>query len=70
MKQYFILFIGFLLISYQQINSQEVPYQKDIQNFQKTDKSEAPVLFVGSSSFTLWKDVQDYFPGFRLYIFL
>src|SRR5450432_3003444 len=42
------------------------PFFSDIQNFKKQDSIDpAPqhaILFVGSSSFTKWKDVQDYFP--------
>lgn len=43
------------------------PFREDIVNFRKQDSLSAPpahpVLFVGSSSFTLWQDVQSYFPG-------
>jgi lysophospholipase L1-like esterase len=43
------------------------PFREDIVNFKKQDSLSAPpphpVLFVGSSSFTLWQDVQSYFPG-------
>lgn len=42
------------------------PYWNDIQAFKKLDSTAFPgtgkILFVGSSSFTYWKDVQDYFP--------
>lgn len=42
------------------------PYWEDIQAFKKQDADSMPpknaTLFVGSSSFTNWKDVQDYFP--------
>jgi lysophospholipase L1-like esterase len=42
------------------------PFYEDIQVFKKQDKDSMPpkkaTLFVGSSSFTNWKDVQDYFP--------
>jgi lysophospholipase L1-like esterase len=44
-----------------------LPFFSDIQNFKKQDSINPPsqhaILFVGSSSFTKWKDVQDYFPG-------
>ncbi|SFH11694.1 GDSL-type esterase/lipase family protein [Pedobacter insulae] len=47
-------------------NAQEAPFFKDIQNFKKKDSVQFPpkkaILFVGSSTFTNWKDVQDYFP--------
>lgn len=43
------------------------PFINEINYFKKTDSLHTPpanpILFVGSSSFTLWKDVQDYFPG-------
>lgn len=42
------------------------PYAKEIADFKKQDSLSFPesgqILFVGSSSFTLWKDVQQYFP--------
>lgn len=42
-------------------------FYDDIQNFKKTDSAAfqgtGKILFVGSSSFTNWKDVQNYFPG-------
>jgi lysophospholipase L1-like esterase len=47
-------------------NAQETPFYKEIQNFKKKDSVQFPpkkaVLFVGSSTFTKWTDVQDYFP--------
>jgi len=46
------------------------PFWKDIQNFKKQDSISFPpknaILLIGSSSFTKWKDVQDYFPGFTI----
>jgi lysophospholipase L1-like esterase len=46
------------------------PFYNDIQNFKKQDSIDPPpqhaVLFVGSSSFTKWKDAQDYFPGTKI----
>ena len=45
-------------------------YWNDIQAFKKQDSASFPgrgkILFVGSSSFTNWKDVQRYFPGYPL----
>jgi len=42
------------------------PFYKDIQAFKKQDSTNFPpkkaILFIGSSSFTKWVDVQDYFP--------
>ena len=46
------------------------PFWDDIQAFKKQDSVQPPpqhaILFVGSSSFTKWKDVQDYFPGYTI----
>ena len=46
------------------------PFWNDIQNFKKQDSISFPpknaILFIGSSSFTLWKDVQNYFPGYTI----
>lgn len=42
----------------------------DIENFKKSDGLQPPpkgaILFVGSSSFTKWTNVQDYFPGYTI----
>jgi lysophospholipase L1-like esterase len=46
------------------------PLWGDIQEFKKQDSVSFPpknaILFIGSSSFTLWTDVQDYFPGYTI----
>ena len=46
------------------------PFWNDIQNFKKQDSILFPpkdaILFIGSSSFTNWKDVQNYFPGYTI----
>lgn len=46
------------------------PFKEDIDNFKKHDSIKFPqknsILFVGSSSFTKWVDVQDYFPGYAI----
>jgi lysophospholipase L1-like esterase len=46
------------------------PFYNDIQNFKKQDSINPPpqhaVLFVGSSSFTKWTDVQNYFPNIKI----
>ncbi|MBA4166272.1 MAG: G-D-S-L family lipolytic protein [Chitinophagaceae bacterium] len=45
-------------------------FQKEINEFKEHDKKNFPpknaILFVGSSSFTKWTDVQDYFPGYTI----
>jgi lysophospholipase L1-like esterase len=46
------------------------PFRKEIDAFKKKDSVQMPapnsILFVGSSSFTKWTDVQDYFPGYPI----
>lgn len=46
------------------------PFRKEIDAFKKKDSAQMPaknsILFVGSSSFTKWTDVQDYFPGYPI----
>jgi len=42
------------------------PFRKEVYGFKKEDSLRKPhvdaVLFIGSSSFTIWKDMADYFP--------
>ena len=46
------------------------PFIRDIERFRELDKLESPppkpVLFIGSSSFTNWKDVAQWFPEHRI----
>ncbi|RYY00974.1 MAG: G-D-S-L family lipolytic protein [Gammaproteobacteria bacterium] len=46
------------------------PFWNDIIAFKKQDASQPPpansILFVGSSSFTRWMDVKNYFPGYPI----
>jgi len=65
-----ILLLSFaFLISYQS-NAQQPAFWNDIQNFKKQDSTNPPpqhaILFVGSSSFTKWTDVQSYFPSYPI----
>ncbi|MEJ5993818.1 GDSL-type esterase/lipase family protein [Pedobacter sp. Du54] len=59
----FVLFLCAFVFA----NAQEAPFYKEIQNFKKKDSIQFPpknaVLFVGSSTFTKWTDVQAYFPN-------
>ena len=64
------IFSVFLLLSFALIFSQEEKkpmYWQEIQNFKKIDSESAPpknaILLIGSSSFTKWQDVNDYFLG-------
>ena len=49
---------------------QHPPFWDDVQQFEKQDSLHFPgkgkILFVGSSSFTKWTDVQDYFPSYPI----
>lgn len=60
----FFLLCTFALQSLQA--QQAPPFYSDIQSFKKQDSIHFPprhaILFVGSSSFTKWVDVQNYFP--------
>lgn len=46
------------------------PFRKEIDAFRRKDSLEKPapnsILFTGSSSFTKWTDVKDYFPGYPI----
>lgn len=47
-----------------------LPFQKEIEAFKKEDSKAMPaansILLIGSSSFTKWTDVQNYFPDFPI----
>ena len=51
-------------------NAQLAPFHADIQHFKTLDSIQFPpknaILFIGSSSFTKWTDVQNYFPGYTI----
>lgn len=51
----------------QEQNDPQTMWGKSIAHFDSLDAAATPetggVLFLGSSSFTIWKDVNDYFPG-------
>ena len=61
----FLLFVHVLAAQ-----NQKRPFWDDIQAFKKQDSVHHPIhhsiLFIGSSSFTKWTDVQDYFPGYAI----
>jgi lysophospholipase L1-like esterase len=65
------LSILFLLISTTLLSQNSKPaFWDDIQAFKKQDSVQFPakgqILFTGSSSFTNWKDVNEYFPGYHI----
>jgi lysophospholipase L1-like esterase len=66
-----INFILFFLFTYSSIFTQNKPaFWNEIQAFKKQDSISMPakgqILFVGSSSFTKWTDVQEYFPNYKI----
>lgn len=66
MKQISLLLLAAILM----VNGlgQQPPFYKEIQQFKQMDKEHAPekggILFIGSSSFTFWSDLQESFPGY------
>lgn len=60
------LFLFLLLLHVAGAQGQKPAYWNDVQKFKQQDSIAFPgtgkILFVGSSSFTNWKDVQNYFP--------
>ena len=64
-----VVLLVFLLPTH--IFAQEgLPFLKDIQRFKQLDSVQKPpsnaILLIGSSSFTRWTDVQDYFKGYTI----
>lgn len=63
------IFSAFLLLTFMLFFSQEKKpmYWQEIQNFKKLNQETAlpknAILLIGSSSFTKWQDVSEYFPG-------
>lgn len=70
MLKYFFLGLGFFCSAVVFAQTVVPPFWDEIQAFKKEDSLQPPpqnaILFVGSSSFQKWRDVQDYFPGYTL----
>lgn len=68
MKKLKLILAVIALVFFGNTNAQ--PFAEDIAAFRKQDSISFPgtgkILFVGSSSFTMWKDVQNYFPGYPI----
>ena len=60
------LFIAYGIVA----QTAQPPFRKEIDAFKKKDSLQMPaaksILLIGSSSFTKWTDVQDYFPGYPM----
>lgn len=69
MKKFALLVSVFISVFSLRIFAQH-PFETDIRAFKIEDSLHKPpqhaILFVGSSSFTKWKDVQSYFPGYTI----
>jgi lysophospholipase L1-like esterase len=66
-----ILLLITFCFTIQIVEAQTSPaFWSEITAFKKKDSIQQPptnaILFVGSSSFTKWQDVQDYFPGYSI----
>lgn len=66
-----VYFLGLLLLFLGKISfAQKPPFYQDIEHFKQLDEKNFPekneILFVGSSSFTKWTDVQTYFPNYKI----
>lgn len=68
--QYRIICLVILVFAFQSLPAQQAPFYDEIQQFKKQDSISFPpknaILFVGSSSFQKWHDVQSYFPGYKI----
>lgn len=69
MKKPVLLFI-LIIIATVAFTQTATPFRKEIDAFLKADSIAWPekkqILFVGSSSFTFWKDIKDYFPAYPI----
>ncbi len=63
------LFLGLtFLLTFSLVYAQ--PFSREFNQFHREDSITFPakgqILFIGSSSFTIWQDVSDYFPGYHI----
>ncbi len=70
MKAILNIVVAFFLFTTSVSAQEKIPYWNEVQAFKKTDSIQFPaanqILFIGSSSFTMWKDVKDYFPKHKI----
>lgn len=66
----FIICVIIAVFAFQSVYAQQQPFYDEIQQFKKQDSisflPKNAILFVGSSSFQKWKDVQSYFPDYTI----
>lgn len=67
---FLILLTGILFISNTIFAQGKLAFWNEVQSFKKIDSASFPkpnqILFIGSSSFVMWKDVQQYFPEYQI----
>ena len=70
MKKLFLLFLLIPVLSFTARSQGNIPFWKEVQALKQKDSLSFPAagqtLFIGSSSFTMWKDAQDYFPKHKI----
>ena len=70
MKNVKLVLLFLLCANLLHAQQQKPPFWDDIRAFKKEDSVHHPaknaILFIGSSSFTKWTDVADYFPGHKI----
>src|SRR5687767_4486166 len=66
----FKLVLSLLILFYTGTSVLAQPFADDIAAFKKQDSIKFPaknsILFIGSSSFTMWNDIRNYFPGYPI----
>lgn len=67
--RYLTLFLLYLCLT-SCLRAQDAPFSEEIAAFKKADSVHFPptnaILFIGSSSFRKWEDVQEYFPKYTI----
>lgn len=70
MKHFIISFFIVLQSCAHAPQDQKTPFQDDIRKFIEHDRLSPPpqhaILFIGSSSFTIWRDLEKYFPEHQI----
>jgi lysophospholipase L1-like esterase len=70
MKAIINITVTLLLLSSAVWSQDKIPYWNEVQALKKKDSIQFPaanqILLIGSSSFTMWTDVQDYFPNHKI----
>lgn len=68
--KYFLIAFVLLLSAFVPVQAQQLPFRDEITAFKKMDSVSPPpknaILFVGSSSFRKWTNVQEAFPGYTI----